>query len=273
MLAHNYDQTLALSLLEMDAVGRARAARPVHGRPGAARASWTARSRACPTPPASPSAPQAGKGLTRPELAVLLAYGKLELKREIVATDAPDDPFFEAAAGGLFPQGRCASTTTPMRRHRLRREIIATVVANEMVNRCGPTFPARLMAAAGCDAAAFTAGYEAAKAVLGIDGAVGRGRRARRQDPGRRPDGAVPAAGRRPARRDLLAGPPRGARAAGRRRADRAATARASDACASCCPTSCRRSSRQPVARARRPAGRGRRAGRPWPTPSRCCSR
>ncbi len=55
-----------------------------------------------------------------------------------------------------------------MRRHRLRRDIIATVVANDMINRCGPSFPSRGMPAAGADAQAFTAGYEAAKAVLEI---------------------------------------------------------------------------------------------------------
>jgi glutamate dehydrogenase len=42
------------------------------------------------------------------------------------------------------------------------------VVANDIINRCGPSFPSRLMPAAGADARAFTAGYEAAKAVLGI---------------------------------------------------------------------------------------------------------
>jgi len=109
----------------------------------------------------------AGRGLTRPELAVLLAYGKLELKREIVVSDAPDDPFFEGLLEGYFPKA-LRKYSVPMRRHRLRRDIIATVVANDAINRCGPSFPSRLMAAAGADAVAFTAGYEAAKAVLDI---------------------------------------------------------------------------------------------------------
>jgi glutamate dehydrogenase len=55
-----------------------------------------------------------------------------------------------------------------MRRHRLRREIIATVMANDIVNRCGPSFPQRLMTAAGAGAAPFTAGYEAAKQILNL---------------------------------------------------------------------------------------------------------
>jgi len=166
VLAHNYDQTLALSLMEMDALGemgpyaqfmaelenQGRLDRAVEGLPDAAGMAERV---------------QAGKALTRPELAVLLAYGKLELKREIVASDAPDDPFFERLLEDYFPKPM-RKWAEPMRRHRLRRDIIATVVANDMINRCGPSFPSRLMPAAGANAQAFTAAYEAAKTVLGI---------------------------------------------------------------------------------------------------------
>ncbi|HZZ70103.1 MAG TPA: NAD-glutamate dehydrogenase [Phenylobacterium sp.] len=166
VLAHNYDQTLALSLMEMDAAGemapyaqfmtelvnQGRLDLNVEGLPDAAGVAERM---------------QAGKGLTRPELAVLLAYGKLELKREIVASHAPDDPFFERLLEAYFPKPM-RKWAEPMRRHRLRRDIIATVVANDIINRCGPSFPARLMPAAGADAQAFTAAYEAAKAVLGV---------------------------------------------------------------------------------------------------------
>ncbi|MDB5417288.1 MAG: NAD-specific glutamate dehydrogenase protein [Phenylobacterium sp.] len=164
VLAHNYDQTLALSLMEMDAPGElepharfmaeleaaGRLDRTVEGLPDAA----TILERQ-----------QAGLGLTRPELAVLLAYGKLELKRELVASQLPDDPFYEHVLEAYFPKP-LRRYHEPMRRHRLRREIIATVVANDVINRCGPSFPGRLMAAADCDVRSFAAGYEAAKAVL-----------------------------------------------------------------------------------------------------------
>ncbi|MDB5496353.1 MAG: NAD-glutamate dehydrogenase [Phenylobacterium sp.] len=166
VLAHNYDQTLALSLMEMDSVGellphaqfiaelesKGRLDRVVEGLPDAAAIAERA---------------QAGKGLTRPELAVLLAYGKLELKREIVASDAPDDPFFERLLVDYFPK-QLRRWEGQMRRHRLRRDIIATVVANDMINRCGASFASRLMPAAGADARALIVGYEAAKAVLEI---------------------------------------------------------------------------------------------------------
>ncbi len=166
VLAHNYDQTLALSLMDMDAAGElepyarfmseletvGRLDRAVEGLPDALGMAERA---------------QAGKGLTRPEHAVLLAYGKLELKRDIIATNAPDDPFFEDLLEGYFPKAM-RKWAEPMRRHRLRRDIIATVVANDVINRCGPSFASRLMPATGADARAFIAGYEAAKAVLGL---------------------------------------------------------------------------------------------------------
>ncbi|MFZ5668163.1 MAG: NAD-glutamate dehydrogenase [Pseudomonadota bacterium] len=164
VLAHNYDQTLALSLLEQDAAGEldnharfmaeleasGRLDRRVEGLPDAAQILDLA---------------AAGKGLARPELAVLLAYGKLDLFDEIVVSKAPDDPAFEATLTGYFPipLGRFGEE---MRRHRLRREIIATVIDNELINICGPTFPARLRAAAGVDTGALVTGFEAARRIL-----------------------------------------------------------------------------------------------------------
>ncbi|MDB5477443.1 MAG: NAD-specific glutamate dehydrogenase protein, partial [Phenylobacterium sp.] len=194
VLAHNYDQTLALSLMEMDAPGElepharfmaeleaaGRLDRAVEGLPDAVTLA---------------ERQQAGKGLTRPELAVLLAYGKLELKRELVASALPDDPFYEGVLEDYFPKA-LRRYREPMRRHRLRREIIATTIANDVINRCGPSFPSRLMAAANCDVRAFAAGYEAAKAVLQLDdlwGAVNG------------LDGKIPAAGQMALYRRLAA--------------------------------------------------------------------
>ncbi|MBN9320051.1 MAG: NAD-glutamate dehydrogenase [Caulobacterales bacterium] len=167
VLAHNYDQTLALSLMQADGVGamdayagfmadleqRGRLDRAVEGLPNLV--AMTERT-------------QAGQALTRPELAVLLAYGKLDLKDEIVAGAAPDDPWLEATLKAYFPDG-LGRFEDEMKRHRLRREIVTMVVGNRMVNLCGPTFPGRLRAAAGCTTDALVAGFEAARTVLGID--------------------------------------------------------------------------------------------------------
>ncbi|WP_374575074.1 NAD-glutamate dehydrogenase [Phenylobacterium sp.] len=166
VLAHNYDQTLALSLLEMDSAGelepqarfmarlesQGKLDRVVEGLPDAAAIAERA---------------NAGLGLTRPELSVLLAYGKIELFRDVVATNAIDDIFFEHLLDSYFPKP-LRKYAEAIRRHRLRREIIATMVANDVVNRCGPSFADRLMTAAACDARAFITAYEAAKAVLDL---------------------------------------------------------------------------------------------------------
>jgi glutamate dehydrogenase len=168
VLEHNYDQTLALTLLESDAVSKS-TLRSATWSTSSSAAAWTARSRACRPTRRCWSGRRAGKGLTRPELAVLLAYGKLDLFDEIVASPAPDDPWFEATLRGYFPKalGKYADA---MQKHRLKREIIATVVGNQMVNMCGPTFVSRLKAAAGADVGAVVVGFTAAREILAIDG-------------------------------------------------------------------------------------------------------
>jgi glutamate dehydrogenase len=166
VLAHNYDQTLALSLMDLDAAGElephARYMTHLEGRGQLDRAV-----EGLPDAGVIAERRQAGKGLTRPEEAVLLAYGKLELKGDMATSPVADDPYFEDLLEGYFPKG-VRKYDDALRRHRLRREIIATVVANDAINRCGPSFPTRLMAAASCDVTAFVTAYEAAKAVLGL---------------------------------------------------------------------------------------------------------
>jgi glutamate dehydrogenase len=164
VLAHNYDQTLALSLMQADAAqdlaahgelmagleAKGRLDRALEGLPDAAEIAARGK---------------AGRGLTRPELAVLLAYGKIDLFDDMIASAAPDDPHFLETLSAYFPAA-LGVFEDEMRRHRLRREIIATVVGNELINLCGPTFPARLRSAAGCDTVALTASFEAARQVL-----------------------------------------------------------------------------------------------------------
>jgi len=167
VLAHNYAQTLALSLQEaqaladLDAHGRfmmgleaqGRLDRKVEGLPRAA---------------AVADLKAAGRGLTRPELAVITAYGKLELSAEILAGSAPDDPYFERALVGYFPSAM-ARFEGEMKRHRLRREIIATVIANTIVDRVGPTFPDRLRAATGASTTMLVTAFETARQTLRLD--------------------------------------------------------------------------------------------------------
>ncbi len=81
-----------------------------------------------------------GVGLTRPELAVLLAYAKMWLYDEVVASPLPDDPWVETALARYFPTPLHEVYASCMARHPLRREIVATHVVNSMINRVGSTF-------------------------------------------------------------------------------------------------------------------------------------
>ncbi len=86
----------------------------------------------------------AGLGLTTPELAVLLAYTKIALFDELVASDVPEDPYFSAELERYFPTPLRQRCREQMQGHRLRREIIATSVTNTMVNQAGISFAFRL---------------------------------------------------------------------------------------------------------------------------------
>ncbi len=86
----------------------------------------------------------AGLGLTSPELAVLLAYTKLELQRALVASDVPDDPYLDTDFVAYFPPPLRTGYDDSLASHPLRREIVATVVANAVVNRAGISFLSRL---------------------------------------------------------------------------------------------------------------------------------
>lgn len=82
----------------------------------------------------------AGEGLTRPELAVLLAYTKIHLKQEILQTDLPEDKFISQMVKAAFPASIGKKYDKTMREHRLYRDIIATQLSNYVVNEMGMTF-------------------------------------------------------------------------------------------------------------------------------------
>jgi glutamate dehydrogenase len=85
------------------------------------------------------------QGLVRPELAVFLSYGKMWLYDKLVASDLPDDPAVEDDLITYFPGALRKKYLEPIRRHKLRREIIATVATNSFINRVGPAFLTTLM--------------------------------------------------------------------------------------------------------------------------------
>ncbi|MGH0241656.1 NAD-glutamate dehydrogenase [Sinorhizobium meliloti] len=84
------------------------------------------------------------QGLSRPELAVLLAYSKLSLYGDILDTGVPDDPYLERELGRYFPQLLVQRFADAVSRHPLRREIIATHIVNSIINRGGPSLVVRM---------------------------------------------------------------------------------------------------------------------------------
>ena len=82
----------------------------------------------------------ANTGLTRPELAVLMAYSKINLYSDLLASDLPDDPLLVEDLVLYFPAPLRARFRAAVERHRLRREIVATIIANNFLNRMRPAF-------------------------------------------------------------------------------------------------------------------------------------
>ncbi|WP_029010617.1 NAD-glutamate dehydrogenase [Azospirillum halopraeferens] len=99
------------------------------------------------------------RGLTRPELAVLLAYAKITLYDDLLASDLPDDPFMAADLERYFPRPLRKPYAEAIARHRLRREIVATTVTNSVVNRVGPVFVKEMMEKTGMGPADVTRAY------------------------------------------------------------------------------------------------------------------
>jgi glutamate dehydrogenase len=84
-----------------------------------------------------------GKGLTRPELAILVSYSKISLFDSMLNSAVPDDPFFERDLLAYFPPELVKKHREALVHHRLRREIVATVLSNAVVNRMGIAFAHR----------------------------------------------------------------------------------------------------------------------------------
>ncbi len=83
-------------------------------------------------------------GLKLPELSVLLAYSKMSLYQELLSSDMPEDSYLSRDLCSYFPERLSQKFSQQMNQHRLKREIIATYVTNNMINRVGPTFAYRM---------------------------------------------------------------------------------------------------------------------------------
>ncbi|MGH8519614.1 MAG: NAD-glutamate dehydrogenase domain-containing protein, partial [Panacagrimonas sp.] len=110
----------------------------------------------------------AKQGLTNPERAVLLAYSKIALYDELLASDVPDDPFISTALERYFPEPLRARFKPQILAHPLRREIIATHVTNSMINRVGSTFVHRMQEETGAAAPDVVRAYLITREVFGM---------------------------------------------------------------------------------------------------------
>ncbi|MBB5186257.1 glutamate dehydrogenase [Zhongshania antarctica] len=86
----------------------------------------------------------AGLGLTRPELACLLSYSKIHIKKILLDSTIPEDPYLAQELYRYFPSQLGEAYPNEIGEHRLRREIICTVITNSLVNRMGNAFAHRL---------------------------------------------------------------------------------------------------------------------------------
>ncbi|GAA2138803.1 NAD-glutamate dehydrogenase [Actinomadura napierensis] len=111
---------------------------------------------------------QSGLGLTSPEFSVLLAYSKLTLDHEIVASDLPDDPSLASWLVEYFPTPLRERFRTYMDRHPLRREIITTAVVNDLVNNSGTTFVFRMNEETGASSSDIARAYLVAREVFAM---------------------------------------------------------------------------------------------------------
>jgi glutamate dehydrogenase len=172
VLTHNYDQTLALTLAQASAAsdidsherfierleGAGKLSRAVEGLPSAEDIR---------------ALREAGLGLTRPELAKLIAYAKIDLFDALVASAVPDDPHFGATLTAYFPPA-LGQYSTQMNRHRLRREIISTRMADALINFGGPTFIDRVRDTVRAEPVKVAAAFEAARHIYRFDALADR---------------------------------------------------------------------------------------------------
>ncbi|ASN38909.1 glutamate dehydrogenase [Arthrobacter sp. 7749] len=110
-----------------------------------------------------------GGSLTTPELSVLVAYAKIQLAGALALSDLPDDPYFAQTLRNYFPTQLAERFGAELDSHPLRREIIATVVANDMVNIGGTTYAFRVMEETGASESQVAKAFVALREIYKLD--------------------------------------------------------------------------------------------------------
>ena len=110
-----------------------------------------------------------GMVLSRPELAVLLSYAKIELKQALLRSPVSRHPVFADAVASMLPAVLLKRFPDALEQHPLRRELVATAMANDLVNRAGITFAWRLRNLCGHDLGEIAAAWRVACRLFDID--------------------------------------------------------------------------------------------------------
>ena len=164
VLRNNYLQPLAISLAEMDGLSdlgfQQRLMQRLEKQGRLNRVVET-----LPSDGALLERQEARQPLTRPELAVLLAYAKIDLEDELIKTTVPADPYLGRALFDYFPPMMRERFAAEIEQHPLRREIIVTSLANDIINCGGPTFIVRMIEETGRGPADIAQAFAAVMAV------------------------------------------------------------------------------------------------------------
>ncbi|ORV29219.1 NAD-glutamate dehydrogenase [Mycolicibacterium conceptionense] len=110
----------------------------------------------------------AGIGLTSPELATLMAHVKLNLKDDVLASDLPDQEVFASRLPQYFPEKLREQFTSEIRSHQLRREIVTTMLVNDLVDTSGISYAYRITEDVGVGPVDAVRSYVATDAIFGI---------------------------------------------------------------------------------------------------------
>jgi glutamate dehydrogenase len=108
------------------------------------------------------------RGLTAPEIAILLSYSKITTYQDLLDSDAPEDPYLSRELERYFPTPLRDRFREQIHEHRLHRQITATHVTNSLVNRCGPSFVFRLGEETGAEAPDIARAYMAAREIFSL---------------------------------------------------------------------------------------------------------
>ena len=112
---------------------------------------------------------EAGLGLTSPELATLMAHVKLALKDDVLAGDLPDQEVFASRLPRYFPSRLRDHFASEIRSHQLRREIVTTMMVNDLVDASGITYAYRVIEDVGVGSVDAVRAYFATDAIFRIE--------------------------------------------------------------------------------------------------------